>query len=101
MENPYLRQEYISRINRVIDFSENNISKEMKFYDLADVVCFSKKTRLLKVKLARWPPLVESMLLVNLKLMWMNKEKRGTRFVRIGYLIAATNRMTGQRLNWD
>lgn len=53
MENPYLRQEYISRINRVIDFSENNISKEMKFYDLADVVCFSKKTRLLKVKLAR------------------------------------------------
>ena len=41
------------------------------------------------------------MLLVNLKLMWMNKEKRGTRFVRIGYLIAATNRMTGQRLNWD
>ena len=38
----YLREEYISRINRVIDYIENNYSKAMSLDALADVAGFSR-----------------------------------------------------------
>ncbi|MBW1903256.1 MAG: AraC family transcriptional regulator, partial [Deltaproteobacteria bacterium] len=38
----YLREEYISRINRVIDYIESNIDKELSLEKLADVASFSQ-----------------------------------------------------------
>jgi AraC family transcriptional regulator len=37
----YLRQEYIARVNRVIDYIEANISKDLSLKELADVAHFS------------------------------------------------------------
>ena len=37
----YLREEYNSRINRVIDYIEANLSKELSLKELADVAHFS------------------------------------------------------------
>ena len=36
------RAEYISRINRVIDYIEKNITNTITLDELADVACFSK-----------------------------------------------------------
>lgn len=38
----YLRQEYIARINRVIDFIENNIGSQLNLEKLSQVACFSR-----------------------------------------------------------
>jgi transcriptional regulator GlxA family with amidase domain len=37
----YLRQEYIARINRVIDYIEANIDKELSLVSLAKIANFS------------------------------------------------------------
>jgi AraC family transcriptional regulator len=42
MNNNAQKEEYISRINRVIDFIENNITEEMKLEQLAKVANFSR-----------------------------------------------------------
>lgn len=42
MMNNSLRKEYISRINRVVDYIEKNISVEFTSDELAEIACFSK-----------------------------------------------------------
>lgn len=42
INNKYLREEYISRINRVIDYIEKNIAEELTLKKLADVANFSE-----------------------------------------------------------
>ena len=42
VNNDYKRQEYISRINRVIDYIDNNIIKNLCLEELAKVANFSK-----------------------------------------------------------
>ena len=42
MDKKYLRQEYISRINRVIDYIEANLQEELSLNSLADVSNFSR-----------------------------------------------------------
>lgn len=42
MDKTFLRQEYISRINRVIDFIEQNLHEELSLEKLADVSNFSR-----------------------------------------------------------
>lgn len=37
----YLREEYTARVNRVIDYIEANIDKELSLKELADIACFS------------------------------------------------------------
>lgn len=41
-DNRYLREEYVARINRVIDYIEANIEKDLPLETLADVACFSR-----------------------------------------------------------
>ena len=41
MHKKYLRQEYISRINRVIDYIEKNIDSDLGLEKLSGVACFS------------------------------------------------------------
>jgi AraC family transcriptional regulator len=41
-QNKYLRDEYIARINRVIDYIEKNIDKELSLESLANVANFSR-----------------------------------------------------------
>jgi AraC family transcriptional regulator len=41
-KSKYLREEYVARINRVIDYIELNIEKDLTLETLADVACFSR-----------------------------------------------------------
>jgi AraC family transcriptional regulator len=41
-ENKFLENEYIARINRVIDHVESNLEKSFTLDELADIACFSK-----------------------------------------------------------
>ncbi len=42
MDKKYLEQEYLTRINRVIDYIQNNLDKNLKLEDLAKVSNFSQ-----------------------------------------------------------
>jgi AraC family transcriptional regulator len=42
ISNRYLREEYISRINRVTDYIEKNFNEELTLEKLAETACFSK-----------------------------------------------------------
>jgi AraC family transcriptional regulator len=41
-QKKYLREEYVSRINRVIDHIERNITEDLSLEELARVACFSR-----------------------------------------------------------